>query len=440
METPAGASAVARLSCARQVPAMRVFLPALALLASAPVLFARIDLLLVPPAKPVARDAELRFTLHLNNPTAFDDDILLPRVIEAVCAAVGARQEVILEAVGELRGRIRVPAATRRDVTLRLKTPLAAPGPFVSLRLVAPESNAIMFELLPPAVPPDPAAAPPVARAAPDLDLGGDIDTVRRHIAAYEPIYLVAGSRGRLNARFQFSFKYRFLEERPDEDLAKRHNPGPLLRRAARDLHFAYTQTSLWDLESSSKPFYDTSYKPALFLEHRLRALPAGWDRSRLHYGVQHESNGKSGRTGPDASRSLNTLYLAPAIRWAAPDGRFVEVRPRAVAYFHTEDNPAIARYRGHVELTLRGGLDRGWQVALHARGHPRGHGSVEFNFTLPVADLPWPAAQLRPLPDPRAALGGYFQVQYFNGYGESLLDYNVRRRDQLRFGFTLVR
>jgi phospholipase A1/A2 len=347
--------------------------------------------------------------------------------------------ELVLEAVGESRGRIKVPAATRRDVTLRLKTPLAGPGPFASLRLVAPESNAIMFELLPPpAATPLAAAAP--RRGPPDLDLGGDIDTVRRHITAYEPIYLAAGSRGRFNARFQFSFKYRFLEERPDEDLAKRHNPGPLARRLARDLHFAYTQTSLWDLESSSKPFYDTSYKPALFLEHRLRALPAGWDSSRLHYGVQHESNGKSGTAGRDASRSLNTLYLAPVIRWAAPDGLFLEARPRAIAYFHTEDNPDIARYRGYVELMLRGGHDRGWQLALHARGHPRGHGSLEFNVTLPVAGVPWPAALLRPLPDPRAALGGYFQVQYFNGYGESLLDYNIRRRDQLRFGFTLVR
>jgi outer membrane phospholipase A len=32
-----------------------------------------------------------------------------------------------------------------------------------------------------------------------------------------------------------------------------------------------------------------------------------------------------------------------------------------------------------------------------------------------------------------------YLHVQFFAGYGESILEYNVRRKSQLRFGFAIV-
>ncbi|MFZ5510482.1 MAG: phospholipase A, partial [Pseudomonadota bacterium] len=33
-----------------------------------------------------------------------------------------------------------------------------------------------------------------------------------------------------------------------------------------------------------------------------------------------------------------------------------------------------------------------------------------------------------------------YLHFQYFNGYGESFLDYNLKRRSQFRIGFSIVR
>jgi outer membrane phospholipase A len=35
--------------------------------------------------------------------------------------------------------------------------------------------------------------------------------------------------------------------------------------------------------------------------------------------------------------------------------------------------------------------------------------------------------------------VSGYFHVQFFAGYGESILDYNVQRKSQLRVGFAIV-
>ncbi|MBL9190255.1 MAG: phospholipase A [Opitutaceae bacterium] len=409
---------------------MRPLALLIACLACSPALLARIDLLLVPPAEAVTGEAGLRFTLYLNNPTAFAGEILLPRLIMATCSAGDGRQQVQLEASGLELGLVQVPAYTRKTVQLRLKQALSGPGPFVSLRLNGLASNAIMFELKPAESRGDHPPAPRPASAR-DLDLSTDIETVSRHISAHDPIYFAVGWRGSFNARFQFSFKYRFLEDRPDEDLLERESS---LRRFARGVHFGYTQTSLWDLSSASKPFYDSSYKPTIFLLRRPPPRLAGTGLVSLLYGVQHESNGKSGRLGRDASRSLNSLYLAPTFRWSLGGERFLEARPRVSAYFQTEDNPDIARQRGHVELALRAGLDHSWQLAAHLRGHPRGHGSLELNFT-------WPTDHMRLLPEElRATIGGYLQVQYFNGYGESLLDYNVRRRDQLRFGLTLVR
>ena len=34
----------------------------------------------------------------------------------------------------------------------------------------------------------------------------------------------------------------------------------------------------------------------------------------------------------------------------------------------------------------------------------------------------------------------GYMFLQHFNGVGETLLDYNIKREAQLRFGFAIVR
>lgn len=418
------------------------------MLLSAGALCARVDLLLVPPERPVAPGAGLEFLLYLNNPTALDEVAYLQPTMVAEYATGTRHDRVRVRLVDPKDVERKVPAMTRQIVRLALDEEIKDAGPFVSLRLMDPQSNVVMFEVTAAQVAQaTPASAPksaePPIRPGQQIDLATDVENMRRHIFAYDPIYFAIGWRERFNARFQFSFKYRLFERGP---------PGEVWwKQLARDAYVAYTQTSIWDLESFSKPFYDSSYKPTLFLLHEERLDPDGTWKASLQLGAQHESNGKGGGAAPvtptsglisattalrhpSDSRSLNTLYLAPKLRWTGDNGLFLEGGFRAIAYYQIDENPDITQYRGHVEATLRAGFDRGFQLSAYARGNPNAHGSVEFNAT-------WPANQTpllkRILPD---TLGGYAQIQYFNGYGESLLDYDVRRKDQLRFGLMIVR
>lgn len=410
----------------------------------------RIDLLLVPPAAPVSSPGELEITLYLNNPTNRDEAIDLPDTLTADYASSAGHHHVTLVIADRIGTHRAVPAMTRGEVKLRLASSLVSDGGFVSLRLTQPESNAIMFELATgagvssggnPATSPPPTKRPTAIEPGQHLDLTSDLEGTRRHLSSYDPVYIAVGARDRLNARFQFSFKFRVFE--PGSARA----PWPELMR---DFYVAYTQTSIWDLETFSKPFYDSSYKPTAFLLHDFGTI--GGSSARLHaqLGVQHESNGRGGLASPTPgaglgsaaasprhpsdSRSVNSLYFAPKIRWTADNDYFFELMPRVSAYFQVDENPDIAKYRGNVELTLRTGYDRGFQLAAILRGDPQAHGSVELNATWPAIETP---LLKRVLP---ASLGGYAQIQYFNGYGESLLDYDVRRKDQLRFGLTIVR
>ena len=117
------------------------------------------------------------------------------------------------------------------------------------------------------------------------------------NISAYEPICFLVGVDPS-ESRFQFSFKYRFLN--PGLSLVKEH-------QWIQGFHIAYTQTSFWDLDARSQPFKDTSYKPELFfLTPNLLKRDFGVGRIFFQTGYQHESNGRE----EDFSRSTNYLYL----------------------------------------------------------------------------------------------------------------------------------
>lgn len=237
-------------------------------------------------------------------------------------------------------------------------------------------------------------------------------------LSANEPTYFILGSRGGANARFQLSFKYRLVE--PDGAVGQNL---PFLR----NLHFGYTQTSLWDLGAESKPFRDTSYRPSLFWQWQLGGDPMlsnGAQPMRLRTGYEHESNGKDGTS----SRSIDMLFMQPAWHWQYNDGRALILAPKVYGYLDKTDNPDIQRYRGYADWIARYGREEGWMLGAQLRRGTAGYGSTQLDLSYPLRDAMF------------ARTGGFLHFQLFSGYGETLLDYNQRRQTQIRIGFSIVR
>lgn len=234
-------------------------------------------------------------------------------------------------------------------------------------------------------------------------------------LSGHEPMYFLVGTRESTTARFQLSFKYRLFD---DEGVAV--GVLPFLS----GLHLAYTQTSLWDLESNSAPFRDTSYRPSFLYQWEGDGRVGQHPRWKVQAGLEHESNGRDG----ERSRSINTAFVRPEWRFALDENWYFGVAPKIFGYLSKKDNPDISTYRGYANLRLLLGKDDGWLWAADIRRGKAGFGSVQIDASYPLR---------RPF---FADTGGFIYAQYFNGYGETLLDYDVRRTPQFRIGFAIVR
>lgn len=238
------------------------------------------------------------------------------------------------------------------------------------------------------------------------------------NISPHLPIYFIAGIE-KPAVKFQFSFKYRVYG---DTSTAGTLNP-PL-----SGLFVGYTQRSIWDITSESSPFYDSSYMPELMYES-LAPAPAGpgflgFKWYGYQASVQHESNGKDGAD----SRSLNLFYVRPIFGLDLGDRWSLLFAPKVFVYVdNLSDNPDLPLYRGYGEYVM--GLARRESWSLTAMGRIGSHfdrGSAQVDFTYPL----------------HANFGNFASfilVQYFTGYGESLLSYN-QKSTSFRAGFSLVR
>lgn len=192
------------------------------------------------------------------------------------------------------------------------------------------------------------------------------------------------------------------------------------------DLWVSYTQTSLWQAWNSdeSSPFRSTNYNPDVFYIvpwfEEFDPIPGPAEIRFAKVGFAHESNGQ---TKPD-SRSWNYFHFGGAIQWG--DVLWETTwKQRVNETGDDDDNPDLVRFRGNFENRFS------WVANLSTFSLTRvtrelswDRGSWQLDFTHPVNSNK---------PD-----GLRFYVQFFSGYGETLLDYN-HRQNRIGIGFLLL-
>lgn len=172
------------------------------------------------------------------------------------------------------------------------------------------------------------------------------------------------------------------------------------------DLWFGYTQTAWWQLYNSdeSAPFRETNYSPELLLRYYSDYNIFGMNLLETDIGLLHQSNGRS----EPLSRSWNRIY----VNFALAKGNFLlNLKPwyRIPESEGDDDNPDIHKYMGYGDYRLSY-KDNGSIYSIMLRNNLNfndNKGGVELNWAFPINDVV------------------KVYLEYYNGYGESLIDYD---------------
>lgn len=193
------------------------------------------------------------------------------------------------------------------------------------------------------------------------------------------------------------------------------------------NLYFGFTHKAWWQIYDSgnSRPFRENNYAPELFADIPIESKKVfGMDFKGYRISGIHESNG--GNT--EKSRSWNRIYwqgmfekgafkFSPKVWYRIPESQKTHANDP-----EGDDNPDIYKYYGYAEFNFLYFFENDHSVHVMLRNNLQEYnnnkGALEVNWSFPL--------------DKKM----YFYVQYFNGYGESLIDYN---QDVNKIGFGLM-
>lgn len=184
------------------------------------------------------------------------------------------------------------------------------------------------------------------------------------------------------------------------------------------DLWMGYSQTAYWQIYNTerSRPFRELNYKPEIIANFPIKFPILGFDAKMVGISVIHESNGQS----DPISRSWNRIALHAGFEkgnWQ------VMLKPWLRVGSKIDDNENISDYigRGEADVTYDWGRQRFRAIARHSLNlGDKSRGSLQLNWSFPI----------------HKNFNGH--VQFFDGYGETLIDYN-HRQTTLGIGVSLI-
>lgn len=182
-------------------------------------------------------------------------------------------------------------------------------------------------------------------------------------------------------------------------------------------LWFGYTQLSLWQAFNSkeSAPFRENNFEPEVFVSYDFSQSIGPGQLEYISLGINHQSNGRA----DPLSRSWNRLLGQAA--YSTDHWTFL-LRPwwRIPENNGSDDNPDIEKFLGYADYIAIWRAPGDNEISTKLRNNlqkDNNRTSIEIGWRFPLSD----------------ALSGY--VEYVNGYGESLIDYN-HRQQRIGIGF----
>ncbi|WP_419214001.1 phospholipase A [Maribacter sp. X9] len=196
-----------------------------------------------------------------------------------------------------------------------------------------------------------------------------------------------------IEAKFQLSLKTKIFHK---------------MFKGKMDLWMGYSQTAYWQIynKKRSRPFRELNYQPEIIANFPVKFPFLGFETKMVGISLIHESNGQS----DPISRSWNRLALHAGFErnnWQ------VVLKPWLRLGSKLDDNENISDFIGRAEANVvyDWGRQRFRAIARHSlRFGNKSRGSVQLNWSFPIFKN----------------FSGHLQL--FDGYGETLIDYNHRQ------------
>lgn len=176
--------------------------------------------------------------------------------------------------------------------------------------------------------------------------------------------------------------------------------------------YLGYTNHSFWQVYSDkdSAPFRATDHQPEFILSFTNDWKILGFNNSANQFILNHQSNG----TGGILSRSWNRVMVTSIFERnnfvfsLSPWYRIPEPEQEFPGDPDGDDNPDITHYMGHFEFSSAYKSESNiYSMMLRNNFDADNKGAIELGWSFPITNN----------------LRG--QLNYFNGYGHSLIDYN---------------